>query len=948
MLPNLKPYRKILFSSSLRYKFPKEIELDGNSLNIEKLSCLASGKHKISISQNSLSKINSSRKVVESIIQDHKPVYGFNTGFGQFSNICIEHDNLEQLQKNLIRSHATGTGDLINLDQTRRTAVLRVNTLVRGHSGISFETLNTLIKILNSNIGNYMPCQGTVGASGDLVPLAHIAMGIIGDGLLYNPNTKKYEDALKVLQEFNIEPAILKAREGLALINGTQFMTGIGSVALEQAMNLIRAINAISGLSFTALKGHPTEFDERIGLIRPHPGQIAIAEIMRKIVPNGSILVNSHDVQSSYSLRCIPQVHGPVLEMILFVKEILEREMNSTTDNPLVFDHGDPNIISNGNFHGEYIAKALDILAIYVHELGNISYPRIMRLLNKSKNQELNTFLTYEKGLSSGMMTYENLAAALVSENKVHCTPASIDSLSTCADKEDHVSMGGYAARKAVTVVENVGKILAVELMAATKAIYMRKEMESNFKIPKNLQKIYEKVMQLSPPFIKDRYSKPEYDKIYEFIMSGELWDDVLEEMEVDLSYNPNENNISFTTENSQKINFSKPSDKNIQISNNKDDGNISDNKTLLTPIPMNKKKSIIYTKERNNQTQIGESQNLFIKSDKSTTIEELKEELNLKIKNSNNIYALVDLSQDDIGSRANFGKGHSSPLSPFKAFLEKLSNHPLNKLNSQYINSLFLVGSLDLTDLICQCKNKNPNIPEERKILISAVQEIDKRTQVICDTIFESGSNVICLNGDNNNTLSLIGSVKKAYNKKVILIYLDVHSDCRDPYDGPHSGTWVTQAYKNDWIEKSFLVGFSELHNNDTCVENLLKYNVEFQDFTCQKLQSGQKTIKSSVEDIINSVKTFYRDSPVVLCIDGDSVCGLPASAGNTVVGFPVFEVYPMIYRIASELDVKAYHIAELKPSLDLSKESAVGEFIVQATYQFLKGSLGSQKSDY
>lgn len=534
MFRDIKPFRKLLLSSSLRYKFPKEIELDGNSLTLEKLACLGktNGKHQIKLHENSISKIKSARKVVENIIQEKRPVYGFNTGFGQFSNICIDNSNLQQLQYNLIRSHATGTGSLVDLEQTRRTAILRVNTLVRGHSGISLETLTTLINVINANIVSYMPCQGTVGASGDLVPLSHIALGIIGEGLLYNPRSGRYEDASKVLSEFNIEPAILKAREGLSLINGTQFMTGVGSVALEQSINLVRSVCAISALSFTALKGHPTEYDERIGEIRPHPGQIAVAEMMRKLVPVGSIKENPHDVQSSYSLRCIPQVHGPALEMIEYVKNTLEIEMNSTTDNPLLFEKGQPQFVSSGNFHGEYVAKALDTLAIYVHELGNISYPRIMRLLNSSKSLGLNTFLTYEQGLSSGMMTYENVAAALVSENKVHCTPASIESLPTCADKEDHVSMGGYAARKAINVTENVAKILAVELMAATKAIYMRKEREEDFKIPKYLQNIYEKVIKISPPFFKDRYSKPEYDMILDYIMSGCLWEDVLSEIE--------------------------------------------------------------------------------------------------------------------------------------------------------------------------------------------------------------------------------------------------------------------------------------------------------------------------------------------------------------------------------------------------------------------------------
>jgi len=928
MLPKLKPLRNLLLSSQFNKNFPREIELDGNSLTLEKLSLLGSGKHAIKLCENSIPKIISSRKVVDSIIEENKPVYGFNTGFGQFSHICIPQGNLEQLQYNLIRSHATGTGDLVNLDQTRRVTALRVNTLVRGHSGISLDTLNTLIKIINSNIVAYMPCQGTVGASGDLVPLAHIALGLMGEGMLYNPKSQKYEEAIKVLREFNIEPAKLKPKEGLSLINGTQFMTGIGSVALEKSMNLIRAVNVISALSFAVLRGHPTEFDARIGDIRPHPGQIAIAEIMRKLVPVGSILGNPHDVQSSYSLRCIPQVHGPTLEIIMHVKEILEREFNSTTDNPLIFDYGNPKIISNGNFHGEYVAKALDVLAIYVHEIGNISYPRIMRLLNKSKNKDLNTFLTYEEGLSSGMMTYENLAAALVSENKVHCSPASIDSLSTCADKEDHVSMGGYATRKAVVVAENVGKILAVELMAATKAIAMRLDWQEKFLLPDSLKRIYEKVIKVSPPFFKDRYSKPEYDKIYEMIMSGELWDDVLPDIEENVDIEEVENvNISDTS----KI-YPIETNKNDLSKTHKNQSEIN-----ILPIPLNNKKQIIYTKERKNQTQFGELSDLFIQSEHPLSTNSIMKALESKIKQTENVFSLIDLSQDDIGSRANYGKGHFSSLYPFKPFLEKLCNHPVNRLNKEFINSLLLVGSLDLSDLLSQLENLN--VVNNREKYLSSVKEIDRRTQKICDTILQNGSGVICLNGDNNNTYSLIASVNRAFEKKVILIYLDIHSDCRDPDDGPHSGTWVSQAYRNGLIEKSYLVGFSELHNNETCVDNLINYDVEFQNYTCQKIQSGQISIQSAVEEIVSNVKSKYKDLPVVLCIDGDSVSGLPASAGNTVVGFPHFEVYPIINKIASELNVKAYHIAELKPSLDPSKESVVGEFLVQATYMFLKG---------
>jgi histidine ammonia-lyase len=531
---NLRKFVKSINNKNI----PKIIELDGNTLNLDKLKALELGNHKIALTSKSEEKILQSRKLIENICVGQETVYGVNTGFGKFSNVNINNNDLEQLQLNIIRSHATGAGHILPLNQARRIHSLRINTLAKGYSGASITTIKKLIEVYNAGIVPHIPLQGTVGASGDLVPLSHIALGIIGEGLLWNPKSKKYEAADKVLKQFSIAPAQLKAKDGLSLINGTQFITGIGSIALENSINLIRAIHPIATMSLCAMKNSPLPFDHKISMVRPHPGQLAISEIMtifsKELVKN---LKPGEDCQDAYSSRCIPQVHGPVLEAIWNIKETFDVEMNSSTDNPLVFENGE--IISGGNFHAEFVAKALDMLGIYVHELGNISYSRIMRLLNKEKNNGLSTFLTYNEGLCSGMMTYENLAASLVSENKVKCHPSSVDSLPTCADKEDHVSMGGYSARKAVSITENVTKIFAVELMSAAKGIEMRKRIDPHFHISKPIKNLYEIVNEMSPPFGNtDRYCKPEYDTILEYIESGKLWEDVYGNMSEEFSVN--------------------------------------------------------------------------------------------------------------------------------------------------------------------------------------------------------------------------------------------------------------------------------------------------------------------------------------------------------------------------------------------------------------------------
>ena len=307
-------------------------------------------------------------------------------------------------------------------------------------------------------------------------------------------------------------------------------MCGVGSVALEQALTIMKSICGISALSLIALKGHPQAFDSRIQEIRLHPGQNAIGEIMRQLCPVGKNVENENDVQDPYSLRCIPQVHGPSLEGVLKAKLLLEIEMNTGSDNPLVFTDREPYIVSGGNFHGEYPAKQLDILAMYVHEIGSISFMRSKRTMNPNKSIGMPAFLTTKGGMNSGFMTWENVAASLMAENKVLCHPASIDSAETCADKEDHVSMGGFAARKAVTIAENVTRIIAIELMTACHGIQFRIREDPKFQVyHPGLRNVYEHVKSISPMLEKDRYTVPEFEKIHQYVKSGEMWDTVLD-----------------------------------------------------------------------------------------------------------------------------------------------------------------------------------------------------------------------------------------------------------------------------------------------------------------------------------------------------------------------------------------------------------------------------------
>ncbi|XP_075213077.1 histidine ammonia-lyase-like [Lycorma delicatula] len=510
------------FQASDEYLF-----LDGNSMFIDDLQMLGKGLYKIKLTREAEENVIKSRLLIEKILSENKVVYGITTGFGNFARTNIENDKLEELQYNLIRSHAAGVGNPLSPERTRMLLALRINVLAKGYSGISLETLNKLIQAFNASCLSYVPEQGSVGASGDLAPLSHLALGLIGEGKMWSPSTG-WGDAKDVLASNGLTPMTLKAKEGISLINGTQLITSLGAEAVERAESIARQADIAAALTLEVLKGTSRAFDSDVQMIRAHRGQGSVAKRLRALLHSDTFpsqIAESHRfcnrVQDAYTLRCCPQVHGIVHDTIDFVKQVITVEINSGTDNPIVFaDRGE--IISAGNFHGEYPAKALDYLAIGVHELASMSERRIERLVNPALS-ELPPFLVKDGGLNSGFMLAHCTAASLVSENKVLCHPSSVDSLSTSAAQEDHVSMGCYAARKALQVVENVEHVLAIELLAACQAIEFLRPLKTT--VP--LEEVYNTVRSVVRPWDKDRYMAPDINAVTSLLKDDKIWNAV-------------------------------------------------------------------------------------------------------------------------------------------------------------------------------------------------------------------------------------------------------------------------------------------------------------------------------------------------------------------------------------------------------------------------------------
>ncbi len=493
------------------------IILTGNDLSIADLAAVTRGAP-VAFSDSAIAAMEASRAVVDRAVERGEVVYGVNTGFGSFADVRIGAADLEALQKNLVRSHAAGVGPTLPALETRALMVLRANVLAKGFSGARVETARLLIDCLNRGIHPKVPEQGSVGASGDLAPLAHVALLLIGEGdCEFKGQAMKAAEALRSAE---LEPVTLGAKEGLALINGTQLMTGIAGLALLEAETLARTADVVAAMTVDALLGTDVAFDPRIHAARPHAGQAASARNLKRLLA-GSALRESHRncgrVQDAYSLRCTPQVHGAARDTLAFVRRTIEIEMNSATDNPMVFADSFE-LLSGGNFHGEPVAMAADFLAIAVAELGGISERRIERLVNPSLSG-LPAFLTEDGGLRSGFMMAHVTAAALASENKSLAHPASVDSITTSANKEDHVSMGPIAARQARSVVANVRRILAIETLASAQAIEFHRPLRTSAA----LEAVHTVVRGEIPTYDSDRIMGPEIERAADLVGNGDL-----------------------------------------------------------------------------------------------------------------------------------------------------------------------------------------------------------------------------------------------------------------------------------------------------------------------------------------------------------------------------------------------------------------------------------------
>lgn len=504
-----------------------EIILDGENLTFAQVVEVAYGKPnspKIVLAESAKTKVIRASDAVEKLLERGEIAYGITTGFGALKDVIIPLDEVETLQRNIVISHAVGVGKPFDIPTTRAIMLIRANTLARGFSGIRLETLELLIEFLNRGIHPIVPEKGSLGASGDLAPLAHIACVLIGVGEAeFNGEILSAKDAL---EKANLAPVILKAKEGLALTNGTTIMTAVGVVQTHRAQKLADIAEVAGCLSLEALNGTDAAFDARIHALRPHPRQIRCAENLRNNL-QGSDFVRAKDpknIQDAYTLRCMPQVYGAVRDSIDYVEWVMQNELNSVTDNPLIFfdEAGEPEIISGGNFHGEPLALSMDYLKIALTEIGNMSERRIMRLVDADSNGHiLPPFLTENSGLNSGFMIVQYTAAALASENKVLAHPASADTIPSSANVEDHVSMGVTAALNLRDVAGNIQTILALELFCAAQGVDFRKKIigaEKN--LGKGTQKIYNLIRSRVPFIEKDVYMKEYIDAVCEIVRS--------------------------------------------------------------------------------------------------------------------------------------------------------------------------------------------------------------------------------------------------------------------------------------------------------------------------------------------------------------------------------------------------------------------------------------------
>lgn len=496
------------------------VVLTGADLTLAQMVAVARYDAKVSISEEAIERIKASRALVDNIVEKGEIRYGINTGFGSLCRVSISKEETSQLQENLIRTHSTGFGKPFSRELTRAMMLIRANALVCGFSGIRLETLETLLAMINKGVHPYIPEKGSLGASGDLAPLSHMVLPMLGLGDAEFEGT--VYQGREAMEKAGIPVIALHAKEGLALINGTPVLTAVGAMALYEGMCLAKLGDLAGALSAEALSGIVDAYDERIHVIRPHKGQLDAAYNMRALLDGSTYATRQGEVrvQDAYSIRCIPQIHGAVKDCLEFVKSKVEIEINSVTDNPIILPDGD--IISGGNFHGEPMALPFDYLGIGLSEIASVSERRLERMLNNSLSG-FPSFLVPHSGLNSGFMITQYAAAALVSENKVLAHPASVDSIPTCENQEDLVSMGAHAARKAGEIADNVRRVIATEILAACQAIDLRPETDKQ--LGKGTQAAYDAVRKVNRfiEFDKDVEMFKELETVTALLADGSL-----------------------------------------------------------------------------------------------------------------------------------------------------------------------------------------------------------------------------------------------------------------------------------------------------------------------------------------------------------------------------------------------------------------------------------------
>lgn len=495
----------------------EKVIITGNSLTLEDIVSVCRNYNEVELSPSAVEKIIESRKIVDEFVDNEDVVYGITTGFGKFSDVSISKEESKLLQKNLIITHAVGAGKPFDTEIVRGIILLRINNLAKGYSGARLETILTMIEMLNKKVHPIVPQKGSLGSSGDLAPLSHMVLPMIGLGIAeYNGEIM---DGDKAMEKAGIPVIELTSKEGLALINGTQVMTAVGALTVFDALNLVKISDIAAALSFEAHNGVVDALDHKVHDVRPHKGQMDSARILLQLLADSKMTTRQGEirVQDAYSLRCTPQVHGASKDAINYVREKVEIEINSVTDNPLIFPETREGI-SGGNFHGQPMALSFDFLAIALAELANISERRLERLVNPALSG-LPAFLVEHGGLNSGFMIVQYSAAALVSENKVLAHPASVDSIPSSANQEDHVSMGTIAARKAKEIMENARRVIAMEIMCACQGIDLR----GNKGLGKGTLPVYEEVRRAVPMLEEDRPLYEDINKCEELIINNTI-----------------------------------------------------------------------------------------------------------------------------------------------------------------------------------------------------------------------------------------------------------------------------------------------------------------------------------------------------------------------------------------------------------------------------------------